>query len=242
MYCLSCGNSLSQEALFCEKCGKLTIKGMSERESESTTVASASSPSDPYYSRPSTSYGPLAPSGGTQNPYAPANPYEPLAPPPPPRHRTSPGFLKGLLSGMIVILLLSGGLGGWQLLRQGTLFPLPPHTQRPKATPPLPPTSTSVPQTVNISTQVPLSDGRVEAWKSTLHAHVIESRWTLSTGQWTPWTAMTYPPSNAGVTGLSADTQQNITYLTVRLDDGSCWQQQKLTTASDSDWTSFSSC
>jgi hypothetical protein len=181
MYCLSCGNSLPEEALFCEKCGKLTIKGMSERESESTTVASASSPSDPYYSRPSISYGTLAPSGGTQNPYAPANPYEPLAPPPPPRRRTSPGFLKGLLSGMIVILLLSGGLGGWLLLRQGTLFPLTPHTQGPKATPSLPPTPTSVPQTVNISTQIPLSDGRVEAWQSTVHAHVIVS---MLTAKW----------------------------------------------------------
>jgi hypothetical protein len=77
---------------------------------------------------------------------------------------------------------------------------------------------------------------------ATLHAHLIETRWTLSTGQWTSWTALTYPPSNAGVTGLSADTQQSITYLTVQLDDGSCWQRHKVSPSPDSTWTSFYSC
>jgi hypothetical protein len=249
MYCLFCDNNLPEDALFCVKCGKLTSRGMSEGESENAlTVAAASSPSDPYHPRPSTSYGPQPTKGGTQNTHMPLGPYEPLTPPPPPRRRSSNGFLKGLFIGMLVMLLLSGGLGGWLLLRQGALSSSTSHTVRPTVTTQTivqkagSTATTAAPQTVSLSTQTPLSDGRIQDWRSTLHSHLIESRWTLSTGQWSDWVALTYPPSNAGVTGLSADTQQSITYFTVQLDDGSCWQQHKLTTASDSDWTSFSSC
>ncbi len=237
MYCLSCGNGLPEEAIFCLKCGKMSPKGMSESsksEYDAPTIVSVSSPSDPYSSRPSTSYGSQPFEAETHNPYMPPSSYVPPAPPPPPQRRSSPGFLKGLLSGMIVILLLSGGLGSWLLLRQGALSSSAPHTVRP--------TATTVPQTVSLSTETPLSDGRIQTWRSTLHAHSIESRWTLNTGQWSDWVASTYPPSNAGITELSAYTQQSITYFTVQLDDGSCWQQHKLTTASDSDWTSFSRC
>src|SRR6266700_691663 len=70
MYCLSCGASLPEDALFCLKCGQLTARGNGESgQSEHTPiVSSVSSPFDPYSPRPSTYYGPLPPEGGTQNP------------------------------------------------------------------------------------------------------------------------------------------------------------------------------
>jgi hypothetical protein len=145
MYCLSCGNSLPEKALFCAKCGKLTSRGMGESSKESEDVATLAAnfhPSDPYSPRPSTSYGPPVPSGWTQNPYVPPSPYAPLAPPsplPPPQHRrSSPGFLKGLFIGMLVILVL-GSIGGWLFLKQGAPSPkATPHpsvqSTRPTAT------------------------------------------------------------------------------------------------------------
>jgi hypothetical protein len=142
MSCLFCGTSLPGEALFCLTCGQLTPKGRGEsRKSEQTpTIASVPSPADPYSLRPFTSYGPPSPEGGMHNFYAPPNPYVPLAPPPPPppppRHRRFfPGFPRGLFSGMLVLLLLSGGLGGWLLLKHGALSPLGPHAVRPAAAP-----------------------------------------------------------------------------------------------------------
>jgi hypothetical protein len=119
--------------------------------------------------------------------------------------------------------------------------PVPPTpTPIPPTPTPVPPTPTPVPAT--LSTQAPLSDGRVQAWQTTSHAHSIETRWTQSNGQWTAWITGDYPPSKAGVIGMSADTLQSITYFTVHLDDGSCWQQHKLSTSSASGWTPYSSC
>jgi hypothetical protein len=118
MYCPFCGASLPQEALFCLQCGTPTPK----EDSASVTL-----PSDPYSPRPSTSYGP-------------SDPYTSLAPPPPPQQRrSSRGFLKGLFIGILVILLLSGGISGWLLLKQRSLLPTvtpqpAEHHARPKAT------------------------------------------------------------------------------------------------------------
>ncbi len=134
MYCLFCGSILPEESLFCLKCGKPTSKGNSESgESlhDAPTLASVSSPSDPYNPRPSTYYGSLPTEGSTLNPYAPLTP----PPPPPPHHRrTSPGFRKSLFSGILVILLLSAGLGALLLLKQGAHSPSIPHPTRTTAT------------------------------------------------------------------------------------------------------------
>jgi hypothetical protein len=138
MYCLFCGVSLSEGAPFCSKCGKLTSKGIGESREvkrDAPTVAFISSPSDPYSPRPSTSYGPPPPEGCMQSPYEFPSPYVPLTSPPPQHRRLSPGFLKGFFSGIFVILLLSGSLGGWLLFKQGALPPSIPHSIRPTATP-----------------------------------------------------------------------------------------------------------
>ncbi|HZR39674.1 MAG TPA: zinc ribbon domain-containing protein [Ktedonobacteraceae bacterium] len=261
MNCLFCGASLSEEALFCSKCGKLATRGMSESsesECDTPTAVSVFSPSDPYSTRSSISYRLPSPEGGTQTyapltPPPPPGPYVPLAPPSP-RYHFSPRFIKSLFSGIFVILLLSVGLGGWLLLRHETHSPLTPHiisstptlqsivqngkpaattpvspTLTPQPTPtlqsivqngrlmvttPVPPTPTPQP-TLNLSTEAPLSNDTVQAWRSTSHAYSIETRWTQSNGQWTAWITGAYPPSKAGVIGMSADTQQSITYFTV---------------------------
>jgi len=136
MYCLFCGASLSEDAPFCLKCGKPTPRGMSEASvpEDASTLAATFSPSDPYSPRPSTYYGPPPPEGETQSPYAPPRPYVPLAPPPPPKRRFSPGFLTGIFSGVLVVFLLSCGLGGWLLLKQETSSSSVPHALRPTVT------------------------------------------------------------------------------------------------------------
>src|SRR5215469_2792455 len=115
MYCLFCGTNLPDEALFCLKCGKLI-----PIESEDIPTSTAAfPPSDP-----------LSSEAGTPNPYAslstytPPSTYTPLTPPPPPQYRRpSPGLLKGFLGGLLLILLLSGGIGILLLLKQGALSP-----------------------------------------------------------------------------------------------------------------------
>ncbi|GHO92687.1 hypothetical protein KSF_027350 [Reticulibacter mediterranei] len=132
MYCLFCDTNLSEEALFCLKCGRLTPRGSGEAgESEHTTVAAVSSPFDPYHSRPSTSYGSQPAEGGTQNPYA------PLAPPPtnPRQRRISPGLLKGLVSGIAVVLLLSSAAGALLILKPGAHLRSTGHSTVPTVTP-----------------------------------------------------------------------------------------------------------
>lgn len=135
MYCLSCGAYLPEDALFCLKCGKLTSKGtggsrVSGVPEDASTVIAAFQPSDPYSSQPSSApYGTQPPEGGTLNTYAPPSPYAPLAPPPPPpsprrpqHHRSSSGFVKGLISSVLIVLL-GAGIGTLLLLRQGAQTP-----------------------------------------------------------------------------------------------------------------------
>lgn len=154
MYCLSCGASLPEDALSCLKCGKLTPRGMSDstESANAPTLAATSLPSDPYSSQPSTRYGPQPAETDMPGPYAPPSPYTPPTPPPPPpsgHSRSSSGFLKGLLCGMLIILL-SVGISTFLLLRQATLSPSAPSTVKTTATshpttPTVAPTATPAP-------------------------------------------------------------------------------------------------
>ncbi len=137
MYCLHCGNSLPEDAPFCLQCGTLTRRRSEElgASEHSPTLASTYSPSNPYSPQPATSYGPLNSEGETQNPYAPRSPYAPLVPPPPRQRRTFPGILKGFFWVILVLLLVSGALGGLLLLKPGMFSPLLSHSARPTATP-----------------------------------------------------------------------------------------------------------
>src|SRR5262249_43660510 len=111
----------------------------------------------------------------------------------------------------------------------------------------LPSTITQVPlanpsstPTLYLYTQAPLSDGRPSAWRYVLHGHRIEGRWVDYTSQWTPWGVSYYPPSGGGIQEITAyTTKDGITHLTVSLDDGTCWEQHKLSPSPDDGWTLF---
>jgi hypothetical protein len=99
MYCHSCGASLPKEVSFCYNCGNLTPGQNSESEElqNALTLTPAPKPYDPYTSQSPTFYGSQTSVGGLQNPYAPL---------PPPRHRRiPPGFLKGLFTGLLMMIL-----------------------------------------------------------------------------------------------------------------------------------------
>jgi hypothetical protein len=122
MYCLFCGTNLPEDALFCLKCGKLTSKGngeSGESKYDAPTLASVSSPSDPYSPRPSTSYGSLPDEGGTLNPYTPLAP----PPPPPPDPQSTERALprRALLVGLAALTAVGGGIA-WNTLSQGSPF------------------------------------------------------------------------------------------------------------------------
>lgn len=132
MHCPICGTSLSQNASFCPTCGKLmnTSGGEAEGLDRAKTLPPIS-PYDPYHSQPTpaTYYGTQVPVADKQYPSSPLT----LSPPPPPRRRSSRG-LTGIFIGIIVILLVSVGLGGWLLHKQSALAS---HSIKPTATPQL---------------------------------------------------------------------------------------------------------
>ncbi len=116
--------------------------------------------------------------------------------------------------------------------------PTPTDTPLPTQTPTPTPTNS-----LKLYVEVPLSDGRIEAFRSEPHAHLIQSRWWVDmNGDWSDWITSSYPPSEAGVIGLDGYIQQGITYHIVLLDDGTCWQIHKLSTSSYDNWTSFYPC
>ncbi len=130
MYCLFCNTNLPEDTLFCINCGKPISKGVGEAEKQEHALAFANvaSPSDPYTPWPSIYEGALPPEGNMQNSSAPTSPD--VSPAPPPSRRFFPGFLKGFLGGVLVIVLLSSGLEGVLLLRQGALSPSIPLAVR----------------------------------------------------------------------------------------------------------------
>src|SRR5450631_1385164 len=141
MFCPSCGTSLSEEAPFCLQCGTLTPRRNRVSGEPTPVFAPSSSPSDPYGSRPSTSYGPVPFEAEPQSSYAPlspsapSSPYVPLSSPPPPRRRRSifPGLLIGLL---LALLLLGGGIGALLFLKQqkSPAAPSVAHVVKPRPT------------------------------------------------------------------------------------------------------------
>lgn len=135
MYCHTCGATLSKEDSFCPKCGNLNTEPQSEAEAVqyASTLTTNPTPYDPYNAQPPTFYGSQTTVEGPQNPYTPQTPQTP--PPPPPHHRTSSGFLKGLLTSIVLILLIGGGLGGWLLLKQGAHSPSASRSVTPTAVP-----------------------------------------------------------------------------------------------------------
>lgn len=118
MYCHSCGTTLSPKDSFCPKCGNQN--SMQNDETEALQYASTLTPDpkpyDPYNAQPPVFYGSQTIVEEPQNPYAPQTPL-PLSPPKP--RRLSSGFLKGFLTGIVIVILLAGGLTALLILRQG---------------------------------------------------------------------------------------------------------------------------
>jgi hypothetical protein len=244
--CQQCGATNADEAIFCQKCGKR----LETREQDDPTLY-APLPASPYGNAPYTIY----------------NPSESIYPPPPPDLSSGSSFtpyqetfstrshgsrIYLVIITILVIMLIGAGVFVGIALGKantpGTItktnitatpVTMPPSPTTAPLTPTAPPTQT---HTI-IYTEAPLSDGRIQAFMAFPHETWIMSRWWVDmNGDCNSWQGSTYPSSKSGVIGLSGYIQQGITNLKVWLDDGSCWQFQKLTTNSNSGWTDFYRC
>ncbi|HTK09632.1 MAG TPA: hypothetical protein VL485_20850 [Ktedonobacteraceae bacterium] len=139
MRCPHCSTNLAQDVSFCYTCGKLmrAPHGETEISEHAETLRSTPLPSDPYFPQPPNYDGARIGVADKQNLYAP--------PIPPPHRRSSAGFLKNLFIGIVVILLLSGGLAGFLLLKQRALSPSVSHSVRPSVSHSVRPTATPQP-------------------------------------------------------------------------------------------------
>ena len=160
MVCTRCGANNSNEALFCQKCGK-RLEVINDRPTL---------PASPYEYSPYTNYG---------------SP-EPTYPPPPPTvisenivkpftqtHTYNRKIYLTIITALVIMLIGAGILAGIILGRGGFQTNAGNTQSITGVTPTLARVLPTPTHTLSTFTEAPLSDGRLQAWQSAPHAHWI---------------------------------------------------------------------
>ncbi len=182
MFCTHCGSGNSEEALFCQKCGKQLE---ATNNDSPTLLASPPISAPPYESSPFTTYGPsepiYPPPPPVEPPYSALNPYE-IGP----STRTSSNRKYLIIITILVVMLVGGGVFVGILLGKGNSQVNTGHTPGIAKTiaPPTP-------------TQIPATQVAVQADSDWQSSGVFVSQGTVVkieyvSGYWRPWPGVNF--------------------------------------------------